>query len=89
MSAPPCTAIVRASRNPIPGRVDMNKLRLAIDLVNVATELTLYDVHTVTLDKDGSLALASYDRIKALLAHYGVINARIHWNPKIRTVSIS
>lgn len=86
---PPGTAIVAVPKNHIPGLVDMNELRLAIDLVHSAINLTLYDVSTVQLESDGALKLREYDRISALLRHYGVINARIAWHPETCTIGIS
>jgi hypothetical protein len=86
---PPCVAITPHPRNPIAGLVDMNQLRLELDLVHHAIKLVLYDTTKVTVEPDGALKLREYDRIAALLRHYGVINARIDWNPATRTIGIS
>lgn len=87
---PPITSIAIVPHNPLPGCVDMNKLRYALDLVNTATKIVLAAITTVKVNpKDGSLRLHEYDRIAALLRHYGVENARIDWNPVTRTIGIS
>lgn len=83
------TAIVVVPHNPLPGMVDMNVLRFQLDLVKNAIKLVLYEVDSVVLEPDGSLKLREYDRITSLLRHFGVLNARIDWNPETRTIGIS
>lgn len=86
---PPPTAIVLVPHNPLPGMVDMNVLCFQRDLVKNAIKLVLYEITKVTLEPDGSLKLREYDRINSLLRHFGVLNARIDWNPQTRTIGIS
>lgn len=83
------TAIVVVPHNPLPGMVDMNVLRFQLDLVKNAIKLVLYEITKVTLNADGTLKPREYDRITSLLRHFGVLNARINWNPTTRTIGIS
>jgi hypothetical protein len=90
VKAPPrINALAVVPGNPHPGTVDMNELRSALRIVREGMRRTLEAITTIKLDPQGYPTLTEYDRITALLRHYGIKNARVNWNPATKTLELT